>query len=153
MPNKPEFFFYLADIYTIAVQYGDRTGLCELLYANSGFDMNTQMEVMYNYGNQQGVHFSDYDAEVLAITDMNTVNTIRQWTYQYCTEFGFFQIPNLSLPLRSDYINSAFWPDYCDRIYGTDRPLIHVPDTNSYYGGLEITGDNIVFVNSIEDPW
>ena len=29
--DKRDFFWFLSDIYTMGVQYGDRTGLCELL--------------------------------------------------------------------------------------------------------------------------
>lgn len=115
--------------------------------------MLTQLTAAYNYGTAQGVSWPDYDADVLANTEVSTTTVGRQWTYQYCTEFGFYQIPNLSFPLRSSFIAHDFWPDYCDRIFGTDRPALHNTYTNNHYGGLEITGDNIVFVNAIEDPW
>lgn len=32
-------------------------------------------------------------------------------------------------------------------------PKLDVDRTNSVFGGLEITGDNIFFANAAEDPW
>lgn len=43
LTDKPEFFFYVADIYTIGVQYGNRTGLCDMLIDNKDEEMITQL--------------------------------------------------------------------------------------------------------------
>lgn len=77
---------------------------------------------------------------------------MRQWTWQYCTEFAWFQIPNPQHPMRSSLINSTYWVPYCESIFGQ----IGEPKVDYYverYGGLDITGDNIIFANAIEDPW
>lgn len=55
--------------------------------------------------------------------------------------------------MRSDYIKTEFWPDYCSRIFGANLPPLDIEGTQKYYGGLDITGSNIYFINSIEDPW
>lgn len=34
--DNRDFFFFLADIFVIGVQYGNRNGMCETLEANSG---------------------------------------------------------------------------------------------------------------------
>lgn len=39
--NKHDFFFYLADIYTLGVQYGMRTHLCDFIMGNAEEDMMT----------------------------------------------------------------------------------------------------------------
>lgn len=124
-----------------------------MLIGNANESMIDQLTAAYNYGTAKGVKWPQYDADVLANTAMNTADCGRQWTYQYCTEFGFYQIPNMSFALRSSYIDSSFWPKYCDRIFGTDRPSEHSAETNKHYGGLDISGDNIVFINASEDPW
>ena len=54
--------------------------------------------------------------------------------------------------MRSQVISFDFWPDYCQRIFGI--PMDASTDkTNKIYGGLDITGDNIFFLNGSEDPW
>ena len=45
-----------------------------------------------------------------------------------------------------------FWPDYCNRIFGK-KIVTRTKETNEYYGGLDIKGDNIFFLNGSEDPW
>lgn len=55
--------------------------------------------------------------------------------------------------MRSTYIAKSFWPDYCNRIFGTELPALDVTGTNNLYKGLNIEGSNIFFTNAIEDPW
>jgi hypothetical protein len=54
--------------------------------------------------------------------------------------------------MRSEVIALDFWPDYCYRIFGVKIDTA-TDKTNEYYGGLDITGDNIFFLNGSEDPW
>lgn len=76
---------------------------------------------------------------------------LRQWTWQYCTEFGFFQTPSQT-PVRSTKISLPFWPDYCKRIFGKELKT-NTNNTNKLYGGTNIKGHNIFFANAEEDPW
>ena len=78
---------------------------------------------------------------------------IRQWTWQYCTEFGWFQSPNPVYPMRSQALKADFWLDYCQRIFSKDILPPAVNATNNLFGGLDITGSNIVFATASEDPW
>jgi len=55
--------------------------------------------------------------------------------------------------MRSYFIESPFWLAYCKRIFGDDLPALNINFTNSYFGGMNITGSNIFFVNAVEDPW
>mmetsp|Transcript_42440 Transcript_42440/g.30620 ORF Transcript_42440/g.30620 Transcript_42440/m.30620 type:complete len:143 (+) Transcript_42440:1007-1435(+) len=71
----------------------------------------------------------------------------------YCNEFGFFQTPNQVYSLRSAAISVPWWPEYCKNIYGKFLPKLHVNETNGYYGGFDITGDNIFYGVASEDPW
>jgi len=77
----------------------------------------------------------------------------RQWTYQYCTEFGWFQVPNADHPMRSQLINSQYWLDYCKRVFGDSYDGPKIDDINKLYGGMNIQGSNIYFANAVEDPW
>ena len=99
-----------------------------------------------------GVKYEDYDAATLSKTEIDTTKAGRQWSYQYCNEFGFYQTPNDTNPMRSMQLVESFWPDYCQRIFG--KPMDADTDgTNQYYEGLNIKGDNIFFMNGSEDPW
>jgi hypothetical protein len=84
---------------------------------------------------------------------MNYYDNMRQWTWQYCTEFGWFQMANKDHPLRSNLINETYWVPYCQSIFGDSVKEPAVDYYINRYGGLNITGKNIVFANAIEDPW
>lgn len=77
----------------------------------------------------------------------------RQWSYQFCTEFGFFQTPNEVLPLRAEVLKAENWPGLCERIFSDKLPKLDVNATNEYYGGLNIQGEKIIFMTASEDPW
>ncbi|XP_053565946.1 LOW QUALITY PROTEIN: putative serine protease K12H4.7 [Bombina bombina] len=80
----------------------------------------------------------------------------RQWVYQTCTEFGFFQSsdsisqPFSGFPLR-------FYVQQCSDIYGPALTFSAIADsiqeTNEYYGGFNIQGSRIIFPNGLIDPW
>ena len=46
-----------------------------------------------------------------------------------------------------------FWLDHCKNIFGQDLSPPTTDAVNKYYGGLDIKGDNIFFLNGSEDPW
>lgn len=83
-----DFMFFVADIFTMGVQYGHRIEMCELLESD---DFNQDpLAGLAKYAEESGVRVSDYDAESLKNTTFDINKNIRQWTYQYCTEFGWF---------------------------------------------------------------
>jgi hypothetical protein len=86
-----DFMFYYADIFVESVQYGNRTELCQLLKDNesmSGLDMFLSIT---QFGSEvAGVNPQDYDTRELQKETINFATSGRQWTYQYCTEYGFF---------------------------------------------------------------
>ncbi|KDO17446.1 hypothetical protein SPRG_21869 [Saprolegnia parasitica CBS 223.65] len=93
--------------------------------------------------------------EVLSETAFDGTSSSRQWFYQTCKEFGYFQ--------TAESNQSPFWPlktqtlqnvglEVCKRVF-----QIHAhPDTlgtNIGYGSLNITVDHVVFPSGTIDPW
>ncbi|OCT80961.1 putative serine protease K12H4.7 isoform X1 [Xenopus laevis] len=80
----------------------------------------------------------------------------RQWMYQTCTEFGFFQSTDSAAQPFSG-IPLSYHVQQCSDIFGPEYNLSMVTDavqqTNEYYGGLDIKGSRIVFSNGLIDPW
>ncbi|XP_044750405.1 putative serine protease K12H4.7 [Coccinella septempunctata] len=81
----------------------------------------------------------------------------RQWTYQTCTEFGFYQTSSYSPHVFGDQFPVDFYIQQCEDIFGSrfntsflDRA---VDRTNTIYGGLDIDVTNVVFVHGSVDPW
>ncbi|XP_043926183.1 putative serine protease K12H4.7 [Protopterus annectens] len=80
----------------------------------------------------------------------------RQWIYQTCTEFGFYQStdspnqPFTGFPLK-------YHLQQCLDVYGAEFDCITVTNavqqTNENYGGYSIKSSRIVFPNGNIDPW
>jgi hypothetical protein len=77
---------------------------------------------------------------------------IRSWTYQTCTEFGYFQTTDSSSQPFGDLVPISYYTQFCSDVFGLDPNSIgaSVNATNVYYGGNQLppTGPtNILFVN------
>lgn len=80
----------------------------------------------------------------------------RQWTYQTCTEFGYFQTTNSNRTmLFSHWIPLDYYTDTCLQVFNITAAEVSaaVASTNDYYGGRNVNGTNIVFPNGSVDPW
>lgn len=84
-------------------------------------------------------------------TDLtNPLSWARAWTYQTCTEFGFFQTSVGRDQPFSEMIDQEFYFQMCIELFGK---VPDVESTNKRYGGLNFTTSNIVFTNGAKDPW
>lgn len=143
--------FFIADIFTMGVQYGTRTEMCDTITSEEF--QSDPWNQFAKYASMKGVTIDEYDAKSLTNTTYDASKNIRQWTYQYCTEFGFFQEPNPFYTTRSNSLDHEFWIDYCQRIFSVNISAPAIAFTNTYFGGMEITGSRIFFATASEDPW
>jgi len=81
----------------------------------------------------------------------------RQWTYQTCSEFGWYQSsdqPNHPYGSRFPVKDSIkVCTDLFGDIFNAKYIESMVEDSNSYYGAKELDVDNVVFVHGSIDPW
>nr|XP_022921264.1 putative serine protease K12H4.7 [Onthophagus taurus] len=81
----------------------------------------------------------------------------RQWTYQTCTEFGFFQTSTYSPQIFGDKFPVDFFIQQCVDIFGSKYNATFLNDavdrTNLIYGAFDIDVTNVVFVHGSIDPW
>ncbi|KAM3932420.1 putative serine protease K12H4.7 [Leptodactylus fuscus] len=80
----------------------------------------------------------------------------RQWMYQTCTEFGYFQSSDsISQPFSGFPL--SYHVQQCSDIYGEDFnfPVVTaaIQQTNENYGGLNVQSSRIIFPNGLIDPW
>ena len=120
-PDFGDFMYYVADIFATLIQYEQRTDLCKIVMSEDW--KKDPIKCLHDVAYNTGVFLSDYDAKgtvsnVLIRSDV----AIRQWTWQYCTEFGFFQVPNMAYPLRSALLSPDWFLGYCRRIFGNELP-------------------------------
>ena len=81
----------------------------------------------------------------------------RQWTYQTCTEFGYYQSSDLVDQPFGHMFNLKFSTDQCSDIFGPkfSQAFIQqgVNNTNTNYGGYGLKLTKVVFPNGSIDPW
>ncbi|EZA47726.1 Putative serine protease K12H4.7 [Ooceraea biroi] len=81
----------------------------------------------------------------------------RQWMYQTCAEFGFFQTSTARPKLFSDTFPVDFFVQQCIDVFGPDfnKNLVEtaISRWNIFYGGLDLRVTNVVFVHGSVDPW
>jgi hypothetical protein len=78
------------------------------------------------------------------------------WTWQYCSQFGYFQDSNLTNPtnLVSRFNNvSSEERNYCQNIFPYAPAMPNVSSIISKYGGWRMTPSNVMFSNGEVDPW
>lgn len=142
------------------MQYGHHEVVCDALTsaAAAGKDLVEAYAAFvqsFFYGTM-GSHPSDYDTVFLSSPDVDPLSGARQWWYQTCAEFGWWQIAPTINPIRSTQVSLQSYQEGCARMFNITRQPDTL-DTNTYFGGLDITKpgvtSNIFFTNGVEDPW
>merc|ERR1719210_2841834 len=81
----------------------------------------------------------------------------RQWTWQTCTEFGWYQTTNQESSVYGGSLPLDFFERWCQDAFGEDftHEMLanNVANTNIEYGGFHPSVSNVVFVHGSIDPW
>ena len=100
-----------------------------------------------------------YQSMVAQMKMTTTDQSMRQWTYQTCTEFGYFQTTDSSSSAQpfGNLVPVEYWINFCTDAFGADfDPASKVKQSNQHYGGNKLPTsipNNILFVNGNIDPW
>lgn len=82
---------------------------------------------------------------------------MRSWTYQTCTEFGFYQTSENVSTIFSDQFPVAYFIKQCSDIFGAgfnERSLNNsIVRTNMIYGAQNPVTTNVLYVHGTIDPW
>lgn len=82
---------------------------------------------------------------------------MRQWFYQSCNEFGWFQTSGSKHQPLGTKFNTNFYTNICRDAFGkeyTDSAIENkIQDTNSFFKGLDPGVDNVYFTHGQLDPW
>ena len=87
-----EFYYFLGDVVAGEVQYGTRVKFCEEL-AKAPNDTEQLMHWLADYASKTGLSLEEYAAGFVANTTIDYNKNMRQWTYQTCSDLGYFQTP------------------------------------------------------------
>ncbi|KAJ9590369.1 hypothetical protein L9F63_016606, partial [Diploptera punctata] len=90
-------------------------------------------------------------------TDWTPEEGARAWTYQTCTEFGFYQTSALTTDMFGNEFPVNFFIQQCSDIFGSSSSNQHqmqgIERTNTLYGALQQYATRIVYVHGSVDPW
>ena len=158
MPTA-DFMAYVGDFPAGEVQYGGSESFCNQikpLEDSSAADIFTTMiNAEIAAGNTPIEYDTRPDSKIMS-TVIDVDYSGRTWTYQYCTEFGWFQTASKVNRVRPFQVNDKYWIDQCQLIF----PSIDMSQNpnmqqtlNAYGNGNQMDGTNIFFTNGSEDPW
>jgi len=146
---------FYADIFAGQVQYGGRTDLCDFLFPLNWGTQEDFAKAVIAYGAKNGTTVEGYNSNDLANTTIDVKSAGRPWTYQYCTEFGWFQTISKKHPMRSPHLGLEYWPAMCERAFPglnmDNKPKAWANTIDQ--GGVSIAEGKIFFANGGEDPW
>jgi len=149
-----DFFYYIADKMAESVQYGYQVQLCTPLLAahKSGASLLTTF-ANYTVNFAAGILGGPlgYNTAALLNTTTDENSAWRQWWYQTCAEFAYFQCAPAQNSIRSSWVNLTYHIDMCKLLFNGLVP--NVDATNTYYGANYTAGTNIWFSNGSQDPW
>lgn len=151
-----DFAYFLADLPTYPVMLGQLSYVCDTLarIESSGADLAHQIAMLAEAVKEKiGVSAEMYRLVQLKNTTVDENKFDRQWAYQACTSFGWFQTPYKKAPLRWEGMDLRYWQEYCHEIFGGEFP--DTSNVNAMFGGDSIGrfGSNIYFTQGGEDGW
>lgn len=149
--DKAYFVMALSNEYMSTVQY------------NSGSAIADQCEKTLRETEGEpisGCQDVSYKALVKSLSEdeSSTSDNSRQWIYQTCTQFGYFQTCETNENgkcLFAPQMNLEYYTSLCRDVFGFASHDVskRIQFSNDYYGGNYTQGSRILFVNGEIDPW
>jgi len=150
------------------VQYNDELGnpvtinyLCDIM-ANATDALEGAITVNKLFLDQQNmtcldISYADGIQYLKNVTNFGTTGVgDRQWTYQTCAEFGYFQTTDSPNQPFGNLVPLSLSLQTCTDAFSFNFSTAElINNTNAYYGARDLgTGPtNILFVNGDIDPW
>lgn len=157
--NDPiDFLYLIADVGAAAIQYGMHDSFCTSLSSHA-----TPLEGYADFANKlykmmgaNAVEMTAQGALSIKPEDYPAGVGMRQWYYQSCKEYGYWQNAhhNPSQSTRSARINLDYHHHICQRLFGFEVPVDTQLINQTYY--LPLMSDSasrIFFTNGQNDPW
>ncbi len=153
-----DFVYVLADMAAFAVQYGRRDLFCNALlsrgepisaYANVG------LQLLSSFG-LTPLMISFQSAESLDPADYLGFFGMRQWLWQSCTEYGYWQVAHHdpAVSVRSKLISLKYHDQVCERFFGLSQSVdTSAINVDFYEKLLGSSVSRIIYTNGSTDPW
>lgn len=151
-----DFLYYYADVPVTWIQKGLRDDLCALL-KRLNETLISQATVIMAWEAAILNHTVDsYRMPTLKNITYDPTKYSRQWYYQVCTTFGWFQTPDKKNPIRSKNMTlKEYWKQYCHTMFPKKKVFPNVDYTNHMMSGVDIEKhtSHTFFTQGSEDGW
>jgi hypothetical protein len=130
--------------------------LCDEM--NNSSDPYSSLVQLVNeaYGSQQECLDVSYKSSLVAMknTTFDGSSSMRQWVWQTCNEFGYYQSASSADEPFSSFVHLSldYYLQQCKDVYESES-LPPVDFVTDMYGGLDLAGTRIVLPNGSLDPW
>jgi len=165
--DQANFLGNIVAILQYAVQYDwngsiNISDVCEIMENESlGSPLDRLSELNEFYLALSGTECLDYTyqsfVDYLGQTEYGSTGGFRQWTYQTCSEFGWYQTSDQPDHPYGSKFPLEFSIKLCEALFGEIFTLEYiegmVQGSNDYYGATELDVNNVVFVHGSIDPW
>jgi hypothetical protein len=149
-----DFLYVVADMLAAAVQYGRDRVFCSILesksdliqgYAAAGLSVLSAM----------GTTPFEISLAVAEKVEVSSQDNMRQWMWQSCQEFGWFQVANGQgkETSRSSRIDLPYHNEVCKRLYGKSMGRDGALNARWYFPLFTPQTSRIIFSNGSKDPW
>ncbi|XP_044057224.1 thymus-specific serine protease isoform X1 [Siniperca chuatsi] len=172
LDDQIELMQNLADIVMGTVQYNEEgvlmsiNELCSVMTNKSEAD-DQDIEAYNRLVKLAQIYYSTSEEPCLDISHEKTVKDLmdtslhsgrraeRQWTYQTCTEFGFYQTCEDATCPFSGMLTLQAQTEVCPMLFGISHHSLpgRIAFTNNYYGGDNPHTHRVLYVNGGIDPW
>lgn len=162
----------LADIFMGTVQYNEEGVLMSInevcgVMTYTSEACEDEMEAYNRLVKLAQIYRSTSEEPCLDISHEKTVKDLmdtslnpgrrieRQWTYQTCTEFGFYQTCEDATCPFSGMATLQVHTEVCPILFGISQHSLagRIAFTNTYYGGDSPYTHRVLYVNGGIDPW
>ncbi|KFB43595.1 AGAP001240-PA-like protein [Anopheles sinensis] len=164
--DRMNFFSSISDEFAGVVQYhtpGDIEGVCRIIEDDTS---SGEMQALAKYVTQglrdTGCNNYGYKAMVdyykLTAWDSGAAtSSMRQWLYQTCAEYGWYQISGSSNQIFGSSFPVDLFVELCkdlyDGFFDKTRMEENVERVNVLYGGWNPEVTNVFFTHGHLDPW
>jgi hypothetical protein len=154
--DKTDFYYMIADSYSMHIQYNKKTLLCDTLNFKEG---TTNKEIMTTFATMTKTQFGAdfcrggfYNTKQAKDAKRWVVNS-RSWRYQTCAQVSYFNTSPQRGSLRHPTVNLAYHLQQCEDMFGIKNMYPASDAINNHFGGAFPTATNVFYSNFSDDPW
>ena len=153
--RRDDFLYLLSDIVSAAIQLGLKDDFCATVHAKgvAGF---REMKLKVDTDIGDFAVYTAEESENISLAKHGSGLGLRQWFYQSCQEYGFWQNawPDILESAKSHEIDARYHDHLCQRLFNLPGAASTVETRSEYFVPLMSTlTTNVMFTRGSLDPW